>query len=227
MTTTATQPEAGAVLQYTEAALAHDLVFDEEPHTYTLDGQRVMIPCTSVVGAVDRVREVEPPDFKPIHSALGRAMHKAIELDILGELDWDTVDERIVPKVKAARGFREWEGFLPAMIQHPEGHLVPALEVFVWTPEGGAGTIDAIGWHEGALTIYDWKSSYVGGAGIQTGGYKRMVRFMFGVDVPRRMAVRHLPDETFQPILLDDPMDERRYAAGLFLMADAQRLERR
>lgn len=209
-----------AVLRLTDAARARSLVFDPDAHKYFVDG-REHVSCTTIAQAIQRLQGYEMPDFRPIHSNLGTAMHRAIELDILGILDESTVDERIWPKVLANRGWRRLTHFEPAWLEDVNtGDLQPALELRLWSPEGCAGTVDAIGCVAGQLTIVDWKSSYVGAAAIQLAGYARMLRFMFDVEIDRRLVVRHLPDETFQAVPFSDPLDERRFAAGLFLVRD-------
>lgn len=211
-----------AVLRRTEPARARALVFNEEAHTYLVDG-REHLSVTRVVSFIRNAQGYDMPDFEPIHAELGTAMHRAIELDILDDLDIDTVDERIINKVRAARAWRESVRFEPAWMEDDEGGVVPALELRLWSPTGAAGTVDAVGYVNGELTVCDWKSSYVGGAAIQMAAYVAMLRFMFGVDIERRLVVKHLNDGTHVPLPFTDPLDGRRFAAGLFLARDAVR----
>jgi len=214
-----TLADGRVVLRSTDAARARTLVFDEEQHRYFVDG-REHVSCTTVVAGLRRLWGHETPEFQPIHSALGTALHRAIELDVLGALDESTVDERLAAKLEANRGWRRLADFVPALIEHAPDDLRPALEVRVWSPEGCAGTVDAIGYVGGVLSIVDWKSTWDGGAAVQMAGYKRMIRFVYGVEIERRWVVKHFPDGTFKPVAYSDPLDERRFACGMFLLRD-------
>src|SRR3990167_6869208 len=73
------------------------LVFDEESHRYLLDGN--VIP--SVTQVINSVFPFEASGLAVQRSAdFGKAVHKAIELDIQGKLNWGTVDEAILPYIK-------------------------------------------------------------------------------------------------------------------------------
>lgn len=81
-----------------------EIIFKEETHTYFVDG--IKRPCVSEI--------VKPlsVDYSMIQKNtlnhkrdLGKAFHHAIHLFLLDDLDWDTLDERLVEPMK---GFKEF-----------------------------------------------------------------------------------------------------------------------
>jgi hypothetical protein len=82
------------------------LVFTSEPHAYYLHG--IKIPNVTSVLQEEKLS----PDYSRVDDAIltralevGRAVHKACELDDWGDLDWYDIDDVLYPYLKAWRNF--------------------------------------------------------------------------------------------------------------------------
>lgn len=149
------------------------LVFDEATHTYRVGGRR--LPSVTEVlkplyaGAFDFVTE-EHLEWK---SELGRAVHKACELDDDGVLDEESLDELVAGYVRGWRKFRAETPIDVYMNERPLHSL--AL--------GFAGTVDCVafvtapGGHRVPVLI-DRKtvSALSPVIGVQLAGYEILVR---------------------------------------------------
>jgi len=93
------------------------LEFDEEKHIYTLDGRR-LISVTEALSLVDDRRK------DPYYLQRGRIIHLACELFDRGELDEETVDPQILPRLEAWKKFRTDTGFVPDRIEEKFYHPV-------------------------------------------------------------------------------------------------------
>lgn len=84
------------------------LTFDEETHSYHLDG--VKLP--SVTGIIKPLYDFSsiPPLVLAKAAAYGTAVHKMIELEIKGELDYGTLDDGLLPALEA---FGKWKSDYP------------------------------------------------------------------------------------------------------------------
>lgn len=88
------------------------LEFSEERHEYRLDG-KIVPSVTQVLAPLysfDRV----PPEVLEHKRQIGHAVHKAVELDIQGELDEASLADAVRPYFDAWRLFRSivrWEDF--------------------------------------------------------------------------------------------------------------------
>ena len=101
----------------------------------------------------------------------GSIIHKAVALMDQGKLDWTSLDERIVPFVKAAQKFRAECG----------GKLVAAEMEVADLTRGIVGHLDAIyrgmrlRGHKNKLCLVDWKTNQVDDAtAVQTAAYAEM-----------------------------------------------------
>ena len=74
---------------------ADEVTFDEESHTYRVNG--VIYPSVSEILAPFCDFSRVPRDVLERKRQIGRATHKCIELDEAGELDVDTVDPQVMP----------------------------------------------------------------------------------------------------------------------------------
>lgn len=76
------------------------MIFDEETHTYWQDGKEVP-SVTSILAPLENFENV-PWDKLQAAAEFGRHVHLAVDYLIKGVLDWDSLDEALVPYVKAA-----------------------------------------------------------------------------------------------------------------------------
>lgn len=124
-------------------------LFEEESHVYTnADTKKPILSVTQVLDSVGIVDYSDAPtELMSRKSKLGRAVHTAAEyIDApKSELDWDTVDERIVPYIVG------WEEFCA------DTNFVPQLVEFrgcVKLPQGEVGfTVDRVGLLNGELSV--------------------------------------------------------------------------
>lgn len=87
-----------------------NLEFDEKNHVYKWDSQ-VIPSVTDALSLVDDRRK------DPYYLQRGRYIHLACELWDRGELDEDTVDESILPRLEGYKKFRKDTGFTPSTIE--------------------------------------------------------------------------------------------------------------
>ena len=198
--------------------------FDEASHTFTngITGRKIL----SVTQVLDTVGIVDysdaPQEAMSRKSKLGSAVHRASEyIDApKSELDWDSVDERIVPYVLG------WEEFCA------DTHFVPeAVELSgcVKLPQGEVGfIIDRIGLLEGQLSAIieikctcqeeeSWKIQLAGYEACALAlGYKPQ-----GAPTFKRAAVQLLPERVngkyYKAHPYDNRMDRRAWECALFL----------
>ena len=74
---------------------AEHLLFDEEAHRYELDG-RYIPNVTSIIKPLSTLDRV-PAEVLARAAERGKAVHKACELHLLGDLDETTLDDEIAP----------------------------------------------------------------------------------------------------------------------------------
>lgn len=111
-----------------------EILLDEATHIYTVDG----VPCESTVtGEIQKSGLWSPPRFsseedKKWYQARGKAVHKASALIDRGELNWDTVDERIKGYLQAYMKFKGESGWV---FEHREEPLYHTLYKYCGTPD--------------------------------------------------------------------------------------------
>jgi hypothetical protein len=79
--------------------------FDEPSHTYMVDGRRVP-SVTQILHTFDHGLEMIDPEVLERKSKLGRAVHRACELDDAETLDESSVHELVLPYLQQWRRFR-------------------------------------------------------------------------------------------------------------------------
>lgn len=91
------------------------ITFREEDHQYWIDGENV----PSVTQVVEQLHNFDGtnPEVMARAAARGTLIHKACELFALGVLDWDSVDESIMPEVKAFARWWKQSGFRPLLVE--------------------------------------------------------------------------------------------------------------
>ncbi|WNO05978.1 hypothetical protein [Rhodoferax mekongensis] len=165
---------------------AQDIIFDEEAHIYRLNGN-IVPGVTSILKPLTDFSMVKTEVLESA-SKFGRAVHKACELDDLGELDEGSLDPALRPYLIAWRKFTadyqcEWE-VVEQLVYHS------ALNY--------AGTPDRYGKVKGRAAVVDIKSvsgTMSPAVGPQLAAYKNAIP---GVPpVCDRIGVQLKPDGTY------------------------------
>lgn len=141
------------------------LVFDEEQHTYCLDGR--------AVPSVTTVLKPATPDFEkyftPESRARGQRVHRMVNYDIEGTLDVGALDDELLSYYEAWQSFRLGTNFVPELSEQP---------VF-YESFGYAGTLDLYGLLDGKPALIDIKTGVVTRtAKAQTMAYKMAASYM-------------------------------------------------
>ena len=120
--------------------------FDPEKHEYWI-GDTLVPSVTQVLHAAGFLPDYSRLD--PFYRERGAAAHAAIHLEILGQLDDESLDENTGPYVDRFRRWADSVNFKPLFA---EGPLFDPIY-------GYAGTPDAFGYAyvEGRLVLPDWK----------------------------------------------------------------------
>lgn len=137
------------------------LVFDEASHTYHWNGIRVP-SVTQILGAMTDLSGI-PGARLEFARDRGHAVHYACELFDQDDLDWSTLDPRLVPYVEGWADFRAKTGFIPTGIEEKVFH--PGLRY--------AGTLDRRGVIDGQPSVLDIKAvaKMYPTTGMQTAAY--------------------------------------------------------
>lgn len=164
------------------------LVFDAERHRYTLDGKKLP-GVTTILKPISSAHYAGvDPEVMARAAQLGQAVHRVIELDVLGELDTDTLDPQLIPYYRGWRIFLRESGF---QAQLSEQQLASRRH-------GYAGTLDLFGRLNRLASLVDAKrvAVIVRSTGPQTFAYGQLVREarpdLLGPDEPLRRYALHL-----------------------------------
>lgn len=127
------------------------ITFRESDHTYWLDGEQVPGVTTILkplyIGDLKFVQD----DILEYKSALGTAVHRAVELHVKGGLDYSTVVDPVLPY---------FEGYLK--FERESGFKVTGSELRVFSQiYGYAGTCDLAGDLNGKHVLIDAKTTTV------------------------------------------------------------------
>ena len=138
--------------------------FDAATHTYTLEGRR--LPSVTEV-----LKPLSDAEYRHVDhtvmdraAALGRAVHKMIELDLRDDLDVDALDEPLHPYLRQWREFRALSGF----------EAILSEQIVYSARYGYAGTLDLFGRLNGRYVLIDAKrtAAVPRTAGPQTAAYQ-------------------------------------------------------
>lgn len=202
------------------------LAFDVESHTYTLDGKPVP-SVTTIIRALEREALARvPAEILEWKRGLGQQVHMACQLDDEGDLHEGTLDERIVPYMRAWRAFRDDFGFRVRMNEQP---LASRRYRF-------AGTVDRVGTITRPMAV-DRNRMYQGPAiidlktrldlgdaiGVQLAGYQKLLAEnnyqdddAYGhAQTQLRVAVRLGADGKYEYRVYEDPEDHSCFQACL------------
>jgi len=162
--------------------LTEGLLFDEEEHRYTFEGERF-----ASVSEVIRHFGFGKSNFSDIPEwalKLGTLRHLFTQLEDEGDLDESTVHERLIPDLNAWRQWKE---------DNPEAKFVaiecPVADRF----HKIAGTIDRVISCDGQYWVLDIKGSTQSPSyQLQVSAYAWMVEEAMGIEVSRLLSVHLL-----------------------------------
>lgn len=137
-----------------------DLIVDDEAHTYTFKG--VLLP-----GVTSMLRPITPDFSKyytPESRARGTKVHRMVQYDIEGTLDFGALDDELLSYYEGWQEFRLGTNFVPQLVEQPV-----FSESFYF-----AGRLDLFGLLDGEPALIDIKTGVVNWrtAGPQTAAYK-------------------------------------------------------
>ncbi|MHB1692594.1 MAG: hypothetical protein ACYCUW_01745 [bacterium] len=138
------------------------LEFNEEKHIYSYGGK--VLP--SVTTVIKEVLNIEYPDYAVYHATRGTYVHKAVELYLRNNLDFDSLDENVKPYLDSFIKFQEKAKIVPVLLE----------ERFADKNITFAGTVDIVAKINGKICLFDIKTgqkqdSYK----AQMAGYKRLL----------------------------------------------------
>lgn len=144
------------------------LVFHEEGHRYTLDGQPVpgVTSVLKLISAADYAHV--PEELMAEKAAFGTLVHAVIELDCAGELDVPALDPALVPYYLGWRQFLALSGFEVIM---SEGAVGSRRHRY-------GGKLDLFGRLNGTPALVDAKrvTTVMPSTGPQTAAYENALR---------------------------------------------------
>ena len=177
-----------------------DLKFDPVEHRYFI-GDKELISVNKVI---DEVGFKSTFGYSQETRDRGRAVHTAIHLDDVNDLDEFTLDEGLWPYLSAWRKFRHDTGVEFDMI---EGQVYNEVH-------GYAGTVDRVGRLNGRPVIIDMKTGSVPvWTGIQLAAYKLCLGGRFD-----RFGIRLGADGSYSLHKFDDVGDEKAFLAALVVV---------
>ncbi len=163
--------------------------FHETTHLYRVDG--IFVPSVTQVLADLYNWNSVPPKVLARKRALGRAVHKAIELDVQDQLDEASLDREVRGYFKAWRRFRLEKQFQCYLSEHRV-----ASKKYRY-----AGTLDLVGVMDGAEVLIDTKNTYHvhPQSALQTAAYSAAAMEMGVAPVGIQRYALHLQKEgTYQ-----------------------------
>ena len=126
-----------------------DVWLSADGGAYVLDGGERLDRVTSVLRSLGLGADYSmvDPEVLARAQAIGRATHLATALDERGELDEETVDPAVAPRLAAWRAFVRESSWRSTAIEEPAYS----------TEWGVAGTPDRVGWLNGRRAVLDIK----------------------------------------------------------------------
>lgn len=178
--------------------------FDEAAHRYRLDGEPVP-SVTQVLGVLDQFAGV-PADVLDAAREFGTHVHKAVELDVLGALDEESLDPALAEYLAGWRAFTSNTGAKPV---RTEFRVASRSHRYAGTSDLLVEMPGRSSWRarSSAVTLVDIKSGAVPKltAGPQTAAYAEAIFQQTGVRL-RRACLQLLPND-YRFIACDDARD--------------------
>lgn len=174
------------------------LTFDPVKHEYWWGKQKVPGVTRILKPLYGDLRFVKQ-DLLEYKGELGKAVHKAVELYVLGTLDMSTVVSPVLEYLMQYILFEKQSGF-----------KATAAEQFVYSKLGYAGQVDLVGrFPNGRTATIDVKTTAVisPAVALQLMAYKKGLEDTTGVKVDDRYALRLTPDKYRLHQFKDDNSD--------------------
>lgn len=191
--------------------------FEEATHAYTDSSGRRLPSVTQVFGLLSMT------DFEFINkevlarkSAIGVAVHSAVQYLCEGVLDWDTVDEVAMPYVVAAEVWMKEQGFVSVAQEEQGICTLPGGMSFGWMADS-RGTL----MFKGRMRhcILDLKTT------VATSPTWRLQTAAYALAAPKlppgerylRCILQLRADGSFRPFYYEDRQDELAWQYALFV----------
>lgn len=201
-----------------------DIVFLAEPHEYIVKGKKVP-SVTQIIEEAELGMDfsIVPSDVLQIAQSRGNAVHTACAYLDSGDLDWMTVDARIVGYVRAYEEFRKILPIKTVVVEERMATSYMRGYDRIWF----AGTPDLVAFINGKRSVIDLKTGQNADAGIQTAGYMHLWNSVN----PRQMvhdryALRLSRDGKFKLIAEEDPDDMSAFLDALEYVTAKTKMER-
>lgn len=184
------------------------LEFDAEEHIYKLSGQTIP-NVTRIIG--DQFPLHIPEDRARYARALGRAIHSACALYDENRLDFDSLDPKVVPYLRAWIKFKEQTQCIIISVEQSVHH--PVLRY--------AGTLDRILFLARERAVLDLKRPLLTArVGVQLAAYQHAYNAQLGrakraQHVTARYGLQLRADETYRLRRYEDSSDFSIFVASL------------
>ena len=147
--------------------------FDKTKHEYRINGQ----PVLSVTQILKEAGLIDSTWFTPEAAERGTFVHTACALYDRENLDFERLDERLVPYVSAWTKFRKDSGIVPTIIETQ----------YFSAKHGFAGTVDRLWFNGKHIVVGDLKSGALPSwLPIQLGGYSLLTNALIGMGIELR-----------------------------------------
>ena len=159
-----------------------NLAFDEDTHTYSVNG-KVIPSVTQILNIANDFGFVNK-ELLDRASRFGKAVHKATELYDACELNEAILDENLLPYLDG------WKLFLS-----DTNFRVISSEGRVYSKHGYAGTYDRLGYLDGRLTLLDIKTSttVARSTSLQLAAYEQAYKEMHDLEIEQLISVQLKP----------------------------------
>jgi hypothetical protein len=174
-----------------------NIAFDEATHSYWIDGKK----ATSVTESLKLAGLIDGIQFASEEALWrGKAVHAAIHFYHKGTLNWDSLDERLVPFVRGYLKFIEDTGFVPE--EWEKRVSIPHLIL--------CGTLDVIGvLPDGSRALIDFKTGLQANMGEWVGLQLALYDMAMGLVTParKRYGLKLMGENNYRLFPFTDPMD--------------------
>lgn len=190
------------------------LSFDEASHEYRL-GDLKLTSVTQILAMLG-LADFSGPWFSDAIKARGTYLHQAIQLDVEGDLDDDTLDEQLQGGVAGWRKFLSDTGAVvehaECMVCDPELRVAGRLDYIVILPDPRAP-------ERTVRMLLDVKRGLYPCAAIQLAAYVDLAAALYEKPVYFRRAALVLPgDGSYRLVHFDDPLDRATWHAAVRIL---------
>lgn len=186
----------------------HILFFKQETHEYFLDG--VPVPSVTQVLQACGLSDFSMVDPETLTRSMnfGTAVHKVVELDVLGKLDEESLDGKLLPSLSAWRNF----------IKNVPIKIISIESKVFSVKYGYAGTKDILGTfvYENDLAIVDIKTGVPTiSHPIQTAAYMAAYKELSGEKKKIRRFCLYLKEDKYRLVEHTSSLDFNVFLSGL------------